>query len=372
MDRFEVKDNGVYRGAYQRCLQHGIWMTLGFIQRSPGGARLAVETENAPTLEVSKEIRCPNCRADMRPIAWPGTHSVLVDRCSKCRSIWLDLGDVGNLRTSAHFETMVPASSTSPPPIVPGRAAAEETITMPSEAEKGIMDEGYYHPLHMLGLPTEEEVARKKDIPAMTIVLILFWFAMSIAYFKSPIHWIKWAFMPTDPFANRGLNWITSLFLHGGWIHLLSISYFFWICGDDIEEEIGSLHLFGLLIVGGAAGHLATMKLGSTLPSFGASAGVTAALTYYAFAFPKHRMHLTRFFRYYKPTWESPFLSQASISYSLSAGFFVIFFLLKELMVVGLQYSKHPTAYIPYIANFAGLFVGVIFYLGFPRAKRST
>jgi membrane associated rhomboid family serine protease len=307
----------------------------------------------------------------MKRIYWPATHSVVVDRCGKCRSIWFDLGDVAQIRTYNQFETIVPISSTNPPPIVPGTSKlTNETITMPSEADRGLMGEGHFHPFHYLGLPTEEEGTSKRIVPMMTIVLILFWFALSIAYFKSPNHWIKWAFMPGDPFANRGLNWIVSLFLHGGWFHLLSNAYFFWICGDDIEDEIGPLHLFGLFVVGGAAGHLAAMALGSRLPNIGASAGITAALMYYALAFSKHRLHLTRFFEYYKPTWESPIFQRASISYSLSAGFFVIFFLLKELLVVGLNHGGQPAAYVHYAANLAGLVVGLVFYIGFPRLKR--
>ncbi len=87
------------------------------------------------------------------------------------------------------------------------------------------------------------------------------------------------------------LAFITSMFLHGGLIHLVSNMWFLWIFGDNVENEMGFVFpLFYLLggIIGSLTQYLISPHL--TLPIVGASGAVAAVLGAYLILFPGHRV----------------------------------------------------------------------------------
>jgi membrane associated rhomboid family serine protease len=85
----------------------------------------------------------------------------------------------------------------------------------------------------------------------------------------------------------------TSMFLHGGWMHLIGNMWFLWIFGDNVEDALGSvryaLFYFGAGTVGALA-QIFTMP-DSTVPMIGASGAVAGALGAYAMLFPRARVH---------------------------------------------------------------------------------
>jgi membrane associated rhomboid family serine protease len=84
----------------------------------------------------------------------------------------------------------------------------------------------------------------------------------------------------------------TSMFLHGGWLHLIGNMWFLWIFGDNVEDTLGPLRfLFFYLICGFAAGiahYLADPN--SMLPSAGASGAIAGVLAGYVVLFPGARV----------------------------------------------------------------------------------
>lgn len=83
---------------------------------------------------------------------------------------------------------------------------------------------------------------------------------------------------------------ITSQFLHGGFLHIISNMLFLWIFGDNVEEAFGFL-LFPLFyLASGVIGGLSQYFLdpGSTVPMLGASGAIAGVLGAYFALFPKH------------------------------------------------------------------------------------
>ena len=87
------------------------------------------------------------------------------------------------------------------------------------------------------------------------------------------------------------LTLITSLFIHGGWLHLILNLLFLLIVGRMVEWVIGPARLVGLFIVGGIAGGLlqALVSPASTLPVIGASGAIAAVFACYATLFARSR-----------------------------------------------------------------------------------
>ncbi len=91
-----------------------------------------------------------------------------------------------------------------------------------------------------------------------------------------------------------GVYWpfVTSMFLHGGWLHLISNTWTLWIFGDNVEDRMGPFRFLAFyLICGVAAGIAHTLtNLSSPIPALGASGAVAGVLAAYMVLYPFARV----------------------------------------------------------------------------------
>jgi len=87
---------------------------------------------------------------------------------------------------------------------------------------------------------------------------------------------------------------VTSMFLHGGWMHLIGNMLFLWVFADNIEATIGNFRFLIFYLLGGLAAHLAHIYFNwdSTIPTVGASGAISAVLGAYLVMFPTSRVKL--------------------------------------------------------------------------------
>jgi membrane associated rhomboid family serine protease len=102
----------------------------------------------------------------------------------------------------------------------------------------------------------------------------------------------------------------TSMFLHGGWMHLIGNMWFLWIFGNNIEDSVGRAKFvfFYLLCGAAAAGAQIAINPSSTTPMVGASGAVSGVLGAYLLLFPSARVlvliPIWIFWRiFYVPAW---------------------------------------------------------------------
>ncbi len=103
------------------------------------------------------------------------------------------------------------------------------------------------------------------------------------------------------PCALGGLTWptlVTSMFLHGSWMHLIGNLWFLWIFGNNVEDSMGHgrFLVFYLLTGIAAAGSHIAFDPGSALPMVGASGAISAIMGAYLVLYPKARVHTLFFF----------------------------------------------------------------------------
>ncbi|MDO8885691.1 rhomboid family intramembrane serine protease [Candidatus Oleimmundimicrobium sp.] len=90
------------------------------------------------------------------------------------------------------------------------------------------------------------------------------------------------------PSISTYLTLITSIFLHGGWIHVIGNMLYLWIFGNNIEDVLGHgkfLVFYFLCGLGGAIGHI-IFNPTSTIPSLGASGAIAGVLAAYLILYP--------------------------------------------------------------------------------------
>jgi len=85
---------------------------------------------------------------------------------------------------------------------------------------------------------------------------------------------------------------LTSMFMHGGWSHILGNMLYLWIFGDNIEEGLGRVrYLLFYLLAGGAAALLQVLsRPGSNVPMIGASGAIAGVLGAYMVFYPRMRV----------------------------------------------------------------------------------
>lgn len=99
-------------------------------------------------------------------------------------------------------------------------------------------------------------------------------------------------------FSMSYLTFITSIFLHGSWSHLIFNMLFLWIFGNNIEDYFGHFHfLFFYLLAGVIASlvQLLTMST-SSMPVIGASGAIAGIMGAYFLLFPRSRIRTLVFF----------------------------------------------------------------------------
>ncbi len=87
---------------------------------------------------------------------------------------------------------------------------------------------------------------------------------------------------------------ITSMFMHGGWLHLIGNMWFLWIFADNIEDALRPVRFVIFYLVGGIAAVAAQVAAdpNSMIPMVGASGAIGGIMGAYARLFPKVSVHI--------------------------------------------------------------------------------
>jgi hypothetical protein len=85
---------------------------------------------------------------------------------------------------------------------------------------------------------------------------------------------------------------LTSMFLHGGWLHLIGNMWFLWIFGDNVEDTLGSFRFLLFYVIAGVAAGVTHYALQPTspIPTVGASGAIAGVLGGYLVLFPGARV----------------------------------------------------------------------------------
>jgi membrane associated rhomboid family serine protease len=94
--------------------------------------------------------------------------------------------------------------------------------------------------------------------------------------------------LPSQP-AEVYLTFLTTMFMHGGWMHVLMNMWMLWVFGNNIEERLGSIMFLIYYLLGGLVGTACQFLVdpSSTVPVIGASGAVATVLGGYAITYPK-------------------------------------------------------------------------------------
>ena len=102
-----------------------------------------------------------------------------------------------------------------------------------------------------------------------------------------------WALVPAELLSGSdGHTVMTSMFLHGGWMHLIGNMLFLWIFGDNMEDLLGHAGFAAFYVASGLAAAAGQVLAGpgSTVPMVGASGAIAGVMGGYLLFFPRARI----------------------------------------------------------------------------------
>ncbi|HET9905390.1 MAG TPA: rhomboid family intramembrane serine protease [Anaerolineales bacterium] len=141
-------------------------------------------------------------------------------------------------------------------------------------------------------LPIGDDNSARRITPLVTYALIAINVLVFLLELSSGDAFIeRWAFVPTRFLANpigELPTLLTSMFMHAGWLHLLSNMLYLWIFGDNVEDRFGHglFTVFYILCGLGATFAQLAVSMGSSIPNLGASGAIAGVLGAYIVMFP--------------------------------------------------------------------------------------
>ena len=132
------------------------------------------------------------------------------------------------------------------------------------------------------------DINPRKHFPIITVTFIIINIVVLILIGTNQNYediMVKWGFTPSYPIP---ITLITALFIHAGWLHLISNMVYLWIFGDNVEDRLGKFFFIIFYLLGGAFSFVVFSKMSTypDIPMVGASGAVSALIGAYFVLFP--------------------------------------------------------------------------------------
>lgn len=161
---------------------------------------------------------------------------------------------------------------------------------------------------------------------------------------------------------NTLFPFVSAIFLHGGFLHIISNMWFLWIFGDNVETHVGVIPYYFLYFVSGIVGNVLQYVIAphSSIPMLGASGAVAGVLGAYYILFPHSKIKtLVPFFG---------FISIASIPAPFMLGYW---FILQIISGAASLPTAGSTGGVAFWAHVGGFITGIMFANLFRKNERA-
>jgi membrane associated rhomboid family serine protease len=201
-------------------------------------------------------------------------------------------------------------------------------------------------------IPLWDATRRPVNFPIMTALIIAanaLCFILELAGGDSFV--TRWSVVPADILAGRHLETIfTSMFMHGGWAHIIGNMVFLWAFGPEVEDAMGPVKYLAFYLAGGVVAMFAQVMAmpHSTVPTLGASGAIAAVMGAFLVLYPTDKIRTVLFL--------GVFFSMAYIPAAVLIG---LWFLLQLVSGVG-SLASVDTSGVAYLAHVGGALFGAL------------
>jgi membrane associated rhomboid family serine protease len=194
----------------------------------------------------------------------------------------------------------------------------------------------------------------RRSAPTMTLLIIAanvfcFLFEMALPIYSRDRFIEHYALIPDQLHLTA---FVTSMFLHGGWLHLIGNMWFLWVFGSHIENAMGSAKFLTFYLISGIASALVQFvaNLGSSIPTIGASGAIAGIMGAFLILYPRARVVTLVFIIFFITTFELP-----------AAIMLIYWFAIQLLSGLGSLSSVSQAQGIAWFAHVGGFLAGILF-----------
>ena len=150
---------------------------------------------------------------------------------------------------------------------------------------------------------------------------------------------------------------LTSMFLHGGWMHLGGNMLYLWIFGDNLEKVMGAARFLIFYLVCGLAASFAHIVFGpgSNIPAVGASGAISGVLGGYLVLFPRNRVRV---------------LTRGGIAHVPALVVLGLWIVIQLISGIGSMAQTSDTGGVAFMAHIGGFVAGLVLVKLFAAAHR--
>ena len=143
----------------------------------------------------------------------------------------------------------------------------------------------------MIPLRSSERVYSHTVVTGALIAInvVIFLYQNTLSYYRLNQFVSNWGIVPDDLHL---ISLLTSMFLHGGWLHLLGNMLFLWVFGRNIEDLIGGGRFLSFYLLCGLAAAVVQVLANpySRVPTIGASGAIAGVMGAYLIKFPRSQI----------------------------------------------------------------------------------
>jgi membrane associated rhomboid family serine protease len=216
----------------------------------------------------------------------------------------------------------------------------------------------------MIPLRSTERVYSKTLVTASLIAvnILIFLYQATLNSYELNTFVTQWGIVPDQMRGLGLLTLFTSMFLHGGWMHLLGNMLFLWVFGRNVEDLIGGPRFLAFYILCGIAAGIVQVIVNaySRIPTIGASGAIAGVMGAYLIKFPRTRIVTLIIVIFFFTTAEIP------------AAFILLYwFAIQFFSGVGsLATTNYSGGGVAYFAHIGGFLMGMLFIRMFPARQR--
>lgn len=218
-------------------------------------------------------------------------------------------------------------------------------------------------------MPLSDDNRGRRTVPVVTWVLIalnVLVFLYELTLGEQDLHrfFSDYGVIPQE-ISDRQHLWtlLTSMFLHGGWLHLGGNMLFLWIFGDNVEDVMGHVRYLAFYLLTGAGAGLAQVLANpdSTVPTVGASGAISGLLAAYLVCFPHGRILTGVFFGF--------LITTIMLPAWVMIGYWFVLQLISGLVSLGPDTAATGGG-VAWWAHIGGFVVGLVLVIPFRRKDR--
>ncbi len=179
-----------------------------------------------------------------------------------------------------------------------------------------------------------------------------------VEYGLIPLRLVKFYGLQGGFTDNALIPLLASIFMHGGWLHVIGNMWFLWIFGDNVEDRLGHFKFFLFYLLCGIGASLIHVMFNadSRMPTIGASGAISGVLGAYLISYPNARVTTLLIIIFFIRIVEIPaFL------------FLIIWFGFQFVSGTSELAAHHDTGGVAYWAHMGGFVVGIVLLWLFPK-----